>query len=1069
MNGGDSYQGEPPGPIAYMASNGVAANLLMLAIVAAGIVSFTGLDREAWPVLPFNTIEIGIPYPGASPDDIVESIVVKVEDEVTGLEGVKAVRSAAAPGMASVRIEMNSGIDMDRALDDVESAVARIQTLPADAERPRIREMTDRRSTLRLVLYGDVPERSLKELAVQVEEELAALPAVSLVEVSGARNYEISIEAPLGNLRAHGLTLDDIADAVGASSLDLSAGSIDTSESQVRVRTLGQRYRQHEFEDIVILERDDGAIVRLADIAAVRDGFQENGLIVRHQRQPAVFVEVFKSDSERIMDVVSAVKAHLSERVEPSLPPGVSLSVWNDDSVMYSERVGLLLKNGALGLLLVFVALMLFLEMRLALWVVAGLATTFTGALAVLLIMDISISTISLFVFVLAIGIVVDDAIVVAESIHNERMKGIPGTLAAIRGTRRITRPIIFAILTSIAAFMPLLYIPGGVGEIWRPLPVIVIGILLISLVESLFVLPSHLSHLPGPDHKPTNPIERFLAMTHGAVDSALREFTNGPLDRMLRFAVAQPLIVVSGAIGALILSVALIPAGVVATTFADIVEGDLVVATLEMPAGTTSQSTFEQALEIEEAGLRVVERLSAQQGEDARTLLAGSTVVVGQPPRRESGTVTADPTLNPEANLAAIEMKLVSAQFRDASAIGVAQAWRDEVGFLPNARSLAISGEAISFGNPLEAVLTHPDPEVLGEIAERLVSGLRGIEGVFDVRSDHASVVPEIQFSLLPDGRALGLTDRELARQARSAIHGAEALRIQRGSEEVKVLVRLPLDERNDITDIEEYTVRLPGGSDAPLRQVASATLAPAATAIRREDRRLAATVSADVDSAVISAAAANAIMANEILAGLAEEYPALSYFYGGEQARTVETLDTLYRGFAVAMVLIFILLAIPLRSYTQPFVVMGIIPFGIIGVILGHWVLGVAVGASTIMGVLGLSGVLVNDSLVMIDGIDQRLRDGQSPGDAIIEGAKRRFRPILLTSLTTFLGFTPMILEPATQAQFLRPFAASLGIGILVATVILMLVVPALAKIHLGIFQFADSPAAGSATGAG
>ena len=1038
---------EPSGPIAYMAGNSVAANLLMWAIIAAGLVSLTGLERESWPTVPFYHIEVSMAYPGATPEELEESIVVKIEDQVSGLDDVKAVKSVAAPGMASVRIQMDSGTDMGRALDDIESAVNRIQSFPAGAERPQFREMTNRQSMMRLIVYGDVSERSLKELAYQIEDELTTLPSVSQVEVSGVRKYEISIEVPLHRLRALGLTLTDIANTIRRSSLDLSAGSIDTRESQVRVRTLGQNYDQQDFEEIVILTGS----LRLGDIAEVRDDFQETDLIVRHQNHPAVFVEVYRADGEQVMDVATTVREHLTNEVIPALPDGVGITIWNDESQDYEERADILLKNGILGLLLVLIALGLFLEIRLALWVAVGLAVSGIGALAVMLVLDVAINAQSLFSFVLAIGIIVDDAIVVAEHIQYERKRGTPGVVAAIRGARRIKVPLTFAVLTTVVAFVPLLFIPGGIGESWRALPIIMIAILLVSLVESLLVLPNHLSHLHGPEWVPTNVFDRFFAWVQGHVDVLLNRFVQGPLNRALRFATDQPTVTMAGAVGMLVLSISLVPAGIVPTTLAADVEGDFATVTLDMPDGATAPRTYEVAKELEAAGHRVIERFSRDRPEDAPPLLTGVTVTVGQRPRVQGGGLNPEPTLNPQANVATIEFKLLGAQQRQISTVEFVQAWREEVGVLPYVRGITFSGEVIDLGNPVEAVLSHPNPERLAQIANSVVDGLRGVGGVYDIRSDHTPGIPEVQLELRPEARTLGLTLEALAGQARAAFFGAEAVRVQRGREEVRVYVRLPADERNSITDIEGYLLRTPSGAEVPVTSVASLNSGLSPPAIRRKDGQRVVTVIADVDPTVISGDEANSILANSILADLTAVYPDLTYTFGGEQQQQLESLDALYRGFAIALIMIFVLLAIPLRSYTKPFIIMAVIPFGFIGVILGHWVLGVALSAVSFMGIFGLSGVVVNDSLVMIDFIDQKLREGTPVRTAIIEGAKGRFRPIMLTSVTTFLGFTPLILERAIQAQFLIPFAASLGCGILFTTAILMMVVPALSTIHL------------------
>ena len=1051
MSQDDQRPPEAGGPIAFMATNRVAANLLMFGILAAGLVSLGGLEREAWPTVPFNTIEVSVAYPGATPEEVEESIVVKIEEQVEALQDVKSVKSIAAPGMASVRVELKTDTDISEAMDEIESAVGLIQTFPGAAERPEFREMDNRTSMIRLIVHGDIPERSIKELAHQVEDGLSTLPSVSHVETSGTRNYEISIEVPLARLRAYGLTLDDIADAVRRSSLDLSAGSIDTREAEVRVRTIGQRYDQLDFEEIVVLARNDGTAIRLGELADVRDAFQDTALMVRHQGQLAAFVEVYLAEGEQVMDVAEAVHEHTANTIVPSLPDGVGITIWNDDSQTYSERAEILRKNGILGLVLVFVALALFLEIRLALWVVVGLVTSGIGTLAVMLLFDLAINTISLFAFVLAIGIIVDDAIVVGEHIHYEHSKGVSGVVAAIRGARRIKSALVFAVLTSVAAFTPLLFIPGGIGEVWGALPVIIIGMLLISLAEALLILPRHLSHMRGPEWTPTNIVDRFFWRTRDYMDRGLNLFVNSPLDRALRLATDQPAIVVAGIVGLLIVSLSLLPAGIVPATFAPVVEGDFVTATLEMPDGTPADRTYEVATELEQAGRRVLERLDRDRQQGSPSLLSGVSVTVGQRARVEGGGLDPTPTLNPQPNIATVEFKLVSAQQRDLSAIAIMQHWREEVGILPYVRGIGFSGEIIDLGSPVEAVLSHPDPARLSEIADSVVGGLRSVAGVFDVRSDHTPGVGEIQLELRPEARTLGLTVEEMARQARAAFFGVEVLRVQRNREEVRVYARLPEDERDAITDVEGYLIRTQSGGDVPLSHAASLTMGRSPPSIRRQDGQRVITVTADVNENVISGGEANDILENTILAQLTASAPDLTYSFGGEQQQQLESLDALYRGFVLAMLVIFALLAIPLGSYVKPFIVMAIIPFGLIGVVLGHYVLGIAVSAASLLGFFGLSGVVVNDSLVMIDFIDQRLSEGAAPKQAIIDGAKGRFRPIVLTSVTTFLGFTPLILERSIQAQFLVPFAASLGVGIMVTTGLLMLLVPALMAVYL------------------
>ena len=1051
MSSNDTLQGEKSGPIAYMAGNGVAANLVMLAIIAAGLLSLVSLEQEAWPTIPFNHIEVSIAYPGATPQEVEEAIVIKVEEQVSGLNDVKAVKSVAAPGMASVRIQMKSGADMSQALDDVRSAVDRIQSFPAGAERPGIREMTNRQSVIRLIVYGNVSEHSLKEAANLIEDQLATLDDVSDVKTSGVRHYEISIEVPLRRLRSLGLTLEDVADAIRHGSLDLSAGSINTRESEVRVRILGQSYDQQDFEEIVVLSRSDGTIVRLRDIATVRDGFRDTDLIVRHQGQPAAFVEVYRSEDERVMDVATAVREHIAHVVTPSLPRGINVTIWNDESQIYAERAGLLLKNGFLGLLLVLIALTLFLEIRLALWVAVGLVLSGIGAVAVMHVFDLSLSSVSLFTFVLAIGIVVDDAIVVAEHVHYERKKGTPGIVAAVRGARRIKTPLIFAVLTSVVAFTPLLFLPGGIGDIMRPVAIVLIAMLMISLIESLLILPNHLSHLHGPEWAPTNPVDRFFTSIQSYFNRSLNGFLEGPLDRMLRFATSQPIVTIAAAIGIFIVCVSLLPAGIVKTSFTEAVEGDFVTANLEMPEGTTALRTYEVARELEAAGLRAIERLTLDRPKDVPPLLSGVTLTVGMRARVEGGGLVPEPTLNPPANIATIQFKLLSAQQRRITAGEIVEAWREEVGILPYVRGLTFSGRLIELGNPVEAALSHPDPERLNQIAGSLANSLSSLSGVFDVRSDHTPGVREIQIELRPEARTLGLTLDEVARQTRAAFFGAEALRMQRGREEVRVYVRLPTDERDAINEIENYLIQTPEGAEVPLRAIAELSQDISPPAIRRKDGHRVVTVTADVAPAIISGGEANAILENSMLAELIAANPNLTYVLGGEQQQQYESFDALNRSLILALLVIYGLLAIPLRSYTKPFIIMVVIPFGLVGAILGHLILDIPFSSTSAFGFVGLSGVVVNDSLVMIDFINQRLREGAPARTAIIDGAKGRFRPILLTSVTTFLGFTPLILERSIHAKFLVPFAASLGFGILFTTAIMMMLVPAVTAIHL------------------
>jgi len=1042
------------GPIAWMARNGVAANLLMVGILAAGLLSLGSLDQEVLPEHSLDRIQVSVPYPGASPAEVDESIVSRIEERIRSIEGIRSVQSVASEGLGSVVAELARGADADRALDEIKAAVDGIRTFPAGAERPAVTEMTSRRSVMRIALYGDVQERTLKELAHRVEDELSSLAAVSHVQPSSVRDYEISIEVPASRLNALGLTLSDVAAAVRSGTLELSAGSIDTPGEQVRIRTAGRSYNQYDFENIIVLARGDGTTVRLGEIAEVRDGFAEGGLVSRYNGQPAAFIDVYRTADERVLDISEAVERQLRESVVPGLPPGVRVDIWSNDADPLEARLGLMLKNGFLGLLLVVGVLTLFLELRLAFWVAAGIAVSFVGTLAVMAVLDVSINLTSLFAFILAVGIVVDDAVVVGENIAAERDRGHGALAAAIRGTRRVRGPVTFGVLTTVAAFLPLFFVPSSVGAMAEAIPVIVISVLAFSLLESLLVLPHHLSRLPartssGP-HEPAS--DGFHKRAQASVNRGLERFVSGPLDRLLRFATARPGIVLAAAAGILIVSIALVPAGIVGVAFTPTVEGNLVTASLEMPAGTPRARTASVAQELEDAGRRAVGRLSTGPSAGAEPLVTGVAITLGGAPETLGAAIVdsgGDPESGSRSHMATVQFRLLDAQRRTVTASAFQRAWREESGELAGYRSLSFSANLVDLGRPVHVELAHPDPARLTAIADTVTRLLRAWPGIFDVRSDQDQGVREIQLELQPEARTLGLTLNDLARQVRAAFFGEEVVRLQRGREEVRVYARLPGHERNAIDDLETYQVRTPAGGAVHLGQVAAARFGNAPIVIRRQDGNRVATVTADAQASAPQAAIQRL---ETVLREMSVRDPALEHAFAGERREVAESMGALGRGLALALFAIYALLAIPFRSYVRPLIVMAAIPFGLVGAVLGHLLLGFEIAATSIFGFVGLSGVVVNDSIVMIDFISERRRAGMPIREAIIGGAKARFRPIFLTSLTTFLGVAPLMLEQDLQARFLIPMAASLGFGIIAATGVLMVIVPALATLQMG-----------------
>ncbi len=1035
---------ERTGFIAFMAKNGVAANLLMLLMLIAGLASYSSIVQEVFPESSLDTVSVSVTYPGATPEEIEESIVQKVEEAVEAIEGVKEITATAAEGVGTVNVELELGTDIARALDDVKSEVDQIQTFPVEAEEPDIRELTTRQVVMRIALYGDLPEATLKETAYELEDAISALPDVSYVQTSAIRQYQIYADVPQDRLRALGLSLTDVSRVIASSSLDSPAGSIDTSSEEIRIRTVGQNYNQQDFEDIVILTSREGNILRLGDIATVNDGFEDSDLITRFNDQPVAFVDVYRTSDERVLDVAASVKTLLQDGY--SLPTGVSYAVWDDNSELLNDRLSLLLKNAVIGLLLVLVALTLFLDIRLALWTAAGIGITFVGAIFILDWAGSSINMFSLFGFILALGLVVDDAVVVGENIYAERERGRTGVGAAIAGAQRVKVPVLFAVATTITAFSPLLAVGGIIGKLLADIPLVVIAVLSLSLVEALLILPHHLSHLPAAGSVAKSRLMRSVENVQQAVDRRFKAFVEGPLDRALRFTVSAPYVILAGGIALLIFVGAMVPAGIIKFTFFPDIEADVVSAALEMPAGTTIERTEVVTERIEAAADRAIERFTDQSADDAAFMKAtyttvGMIAVSGGP---DGNTQTLRP------NLANVQLSLVSSTAREVSAVQIEEAWREELGDVPEARSLSISSSLISVGDPVNVQLSHPDEEVLDRASLQVMAALGRVSGVFDIESDQDEGMQEVDLRLKPSARTLGVTLQDVAGQVRAAFFGAEAVRVQRGREDVRVYVRLPEEERNSIADIENFRVRVPGGQ-VPLGSLAEVSFAEAPSVIRREEGRRVTTVSADLDDDVVTGQEVAALLDSEIMPAVADDYPGLQYGFGGEQEEQQESFGDLGSAFGLALLAIYALLAIPFRSYIQPLIIMAAIPFGIIGALLGHLILGIPLAILSMFGIIALSGVIINGSLVLIDFMNENLAAGMERGEAVIDAAKSRFRPIMLTAITTFLGVAPITFETSLQAQFLIPMSASLGFGVLFGTVLLILLIPALAILQM------------------
>jgi multidrug efflux pump subunit AcrB len=1032
--------------IDWFARNGVAANLLMLLLLLGGGAAALTTVQEVFPEFSLDSVQIQVTYPGGSPEEVEQSIVRRIEDRIEGVEGIDRVLGTATENAGVVTAELKRGTDLSRARTDIKSEVDRITAFPEQAEEPIVTEVTNRQQALQIALYGDSGDRVLKELAQRVKDDLTQDPQISFIRIGGVRDYEISVEVSRETLRQYGLSLGQVSRLVREGSLDLPGGSVETAEEEITIRTEGQNYTKQDFEDIVMLTRGDGTKVRLGEIAEVEDGFDENAdLITRFNGRPAAILNVFRTGDEQVLAVEETVKQYLDETLRPSLPAGLQASIWQNNAEDLRNRLNLLVENGILGLLLVILTLTLFLAPRLAFWTSVGIFLSFTGTFIVMQYLDVSINLLSLFGFILSIGIVVDDAIVVGENVYAEQEKSDDPLAAAIRGTKRVGVPVIFAVLTTVAAFTPLLFVGGTIGKFLGDIPTIVILVLGLSLIEVLFILPYHLSEGAGREGRPSLPV-RTLNRARRWVSAQLWAFVRGPLTTALRFATRRYGVTLCGAVGLLLVSFSFVANGYINFSFFPDVQGKLVTAQLEMPAGTTPEQTERMTARLQRTGYEAVEELEEEAGQD---LVENVYATVGQQPRANSGPNQAGFTAT-SANLAEVSFEMIDPEERTVTSGQFEDRWREVTGRVPAVRSLSFTASVVSVGEPVSVELSAPTPEKLDRAVTAVRDSLDRFSGVFDIKSDQEGGKREIELALKPAARTLGLTLNDLAGQVRAAFFGLESYRLQRGQNEVRVYARLPDDQRNSIEDLHEYRIRTPAGAAVPLEEVATVDLGYGPTRINRQDGRRVITITADVDPNVTTGNEVTGALTASVLPAVQRDIPGTAYSFGGQQRQQRKAQSSLLIGFLLALFAIYALLAIPFRSYLQPLVIMSTIPFAWIGALLGHLLLDISLGLLSIFGIVGLSGVIVNDALVMLDFANEERAAGRDWTDALVRAGQMRFRPILLTSLTTFLGLFPIIIEQSVQAQFLIPMAVSLGLGILFGTAVLMMIVPSLAMLQ-------------------
>ena len=1016
------------GLIAWFARNSVAANLLMLIIILAGVMTVGGIKKQMFPELQFKTISIQVPYLGAAPQEVDSAIVDKIEEVLEDVDGLEKVTSVSNEGMASVTLEVDSGYDVQEVLDEVKMRVDSISTFPEQAEKPTVFRNRLQSNVIWLSIHGDLKEAGLKELAKDIRDELKQVSGITKVTMVGARDYELAIEVAEHRLKEFGLTFDQVVNAVRNSSIDLPGGSIKSDYGDILLRTKGQAYQASEFADLVLLTNPDGTRLLLSDIAEIRDGFEETESFGIFDGKNAISLRVDAVGDDNALAISDAVKQYV-EKKKKSLPVSVTLDHWGDASYYLKGRLELMTDNMLLGAILVLIVLALFLELKVAFWVMVGIPVCFLGALALMPIelFDVSINMISLFAFILVLGIVVDDAIVMGESAYTQIEKDGHSVDSVVRGVKKVAIPATFGVLTTIAAFLPMLMVSGFMGAVFKAIAVVVMLCLMFSLIESKLILPAHLARMKVKQREVR--ASGKLPMTlriRDAVNGGLNRFVQNKYKPFISKTVKYPYITASVFVAGLIITGALIQSGVVRFVFFPNIPSDFIQANLTMVEGSSAVSTNRALAQMEQAIVRVDEEYFKEHGER----------VVAHRIAFNTGSTSGQ-----------MFVELSKGEQREIDGLEIVRLWREQMPEIAGLKNTQFNATTAGGGGADMAFqLEGKSLDQLSQVAKALKAELRNYEGVSDVRDSFSGGNEEIVLKIKPEAQVLGLTLSDVARQVRYGFYGAEAQRMQRGGEEVKVMVRYPKHERHSIGNLENMRIRTPSGEEVPFQSVAEFELQPSYATITRVNGERSITISAAVDKAVAEPGKVVGDINGKFLPGLLEKYPGVETALEGASKDQQEAMVDLAKAAVFALFTIYALMAIPLRSYGQPLIIMSVIPFGLIGAVMGHLILGLSISILSLFGIIALAGVVVNDSLIMVDFVNRARSEGMSTTQAAVEAGTQRFRAIVLTSLTTFMGLTPIVLERSLQAQFVMPMAVSLAFGILFATVITLVLIPSL-----------------------
>jgi multidrug efflux pump subunit AcrB len=1015
--------------IAWFAKNSVAANLLMAIIVMAGILSIkTELELEIFPSSEPQVINVSVALRGATPEDVELGIATRIEEAISDLEGVDMITSQSREGGTRISIELEDGYDPRDMLDDIKGRVDAINGFPVDMEKPIISLAIRRFSVITVAIAGPQQADEIAQFATRIREDLLGIEGITQVDLDAVANYEIAIETSQDKLNQWDLTLDDISRAIQRNSLDMSAGNLRSTGGDILLRSKGQAYRQGEFENIVVKTTENGSIIRIRDVATVYDGFEEEGLSARFNGKRAAFIDVGRVGKQSALDVAHKVKQYIADN-QQNVPEGMTLSFWDDDSKHLKDRLGILRDNAIQGTVLVLLLLSLFLRPSVAVWVFIGIPISFLGAFAFMGAFDISLNVMSAFGFIVVLGIVVDDAIVTGENVYRHLKTSESGLDAAIKGTEEVAIPVTFGVLTTVVAFMPIAFIEGRLGNIFMPIAAVVVPVMLFSLVESKFVLPAHLKGLSIQSSRSGSRFARWQAGFADGFENAILRYYRPALDLTLRHRYTT----LMAFIGLLVLIVAMLQSGWMRFTFWPSIESNRGNVTLTMPVGTPFSVTDKHVEFMTSKVVALQEKYRDPATGESPIIsirsIAGSAGGRGSAP-----------------NVGRVSFETTPVEERAEGSITTAELvseLRQNVGEIAGAESLSYRSALWRTGSPIDIQFSANSMNTLNQVAEQVKTYLSGNPLVYEITDSLSDGKQELELTLTPQGEVLGFNRADLVRQIGNGFKGAEAQRIQRGREDVRVIVRLTQDERGRLDTLRSMLVSAPDGRRIPLSVVANLTPGKGPSVITRIDGMRVLNVRAEVDKTAVNMT----VLKNDLtqyIDQLLLQYPNVKYSLEGEDKARRESFGSMQSALIMVLFAIYVLLALPLRSYGQPLIIMSVIPFGLIGAVLGHWITGFTLTFTSILGMLALLGVLVNDSLVLVNYINQCKLRGMPLEEAVRTAGVSRFRAVALTSLTTFFGVLPLIVEKSISAQFLIPMALSLGFGILFATVITLFMVP-------------------------